>query len=667
MALKTKVITISALAVFLTVGVVTAILLEMQNRRMLDAEIGDVQFLSDIIDRTTGDLMLEGSSGKVQKVLEGMAQQREIKVLRIVSPEGVILRSTDKTEIGQKSDRFNNYASTGYTFGPITAEGQFINYFQAIRNRPGCYGCHDGSRPVMGFIQITHDMTRNRLPVLAIKRQMVVSYAFIVVVLSGILTYLFSRLVMKPLGNLLEGIRQVESGNLETKVAVGSNDELGVIGSSFNKMVAKINNLYKEGLARERDLSRVRLELEHKNEVELLNAEFKQKIIELEKANEAITSLSREVKSKNLELEKAVEKLKKINEVGRVLSSIIDTKELMKIIIRTTADLLDAEKITMYLKNSQRPELAIRYRKGFDIEHITDFSSGSDTEYSALVSREGPVFMPVTGKKQDKDNVVRRSRVGVPLRMKGKIIGSMLLENETDGCSFTEDELDILTTLSNQAMVAIENAWLYESVKTNYFATIQSLVNALEASDRFTKGHSERVRILSIRLGKHMGLDFKELELLEHASILHDIGKIGIDTFILQKQGRLTSKEYGLIKTHPLIGDEILGPIGTLEGVRKTIIQHHERYDGAGYPYGLRGDEISLKSKILSVVDTFDAMMTDRPYRKARSLEEVKRELITNSGTQFDPLVVDAFTELLNGSGEKILSEAGYNLLYSSL
>lgn len=176
--------------------------------------------------------------------------------------------------------------------------------------------------------------------------------------------------------------------------------------------------------------------------------------------------------------------------------------------------------------------------------------------------------------------------------MKGQIIGALMLENGKNSGSFTEDDIELLTTLSNQAMVAIENAWLYESVKTNYSATIQSLVNALEASDRFTKGHPERVRMLCIELCKYIGLDFRELELMEHASILHYIGKIGIDNLILQKQGKLTAKEYSPIKTHPLIGDEILGPIETPEGVSKTIIQHHERYDGSNYPYGLRRRDI---------------------------------------------------------------------------
>ena len=276
-----------------------------------------------------------------------------------------------------------------------------------------------------------------------------------------------------------------------------------------------------------------------------------------------------------------------------------------------------------------------------------------------LLSYGKPLFLPQAGDQTD-DNGQFVSMIGVPFQIKAQVIGAMILEDKTDGTAFTKEDLSLLTTLSNHAVVAIENAWLYKSFKNNYFSTIQSLVNALEASDRFTKGHSERVRFLSLELGRHIGLDFKELEILEQASILHDIGKIGIESFILQKQGKLTPNEYSMIKAHPLIGEEILGPIDNLTEVRQTIIQHHERYDGKGYPYGLRGDELSLKAKILSVVDTFDAMMSDRPYRKALSMQKIKQEVIDHSGTQFDPYIVESFIELLDLKGEDILSTAGY-------
>jgi putative nucleotidyltransferase with HDIG domain len=360
----------------------------------------------------------------------------------------------------------------------------------------------------------------------------------------------------------------------------------------------------------------------------------------------------------NVELRKTVERLKKINEIGRMLSSIIETGELARTIIRTTAELLDAERAVMYLKEARKPAMTILYESGI-IRNVPDCPPVADPDSADPLTCCRKVFF------QDGDRSPNGSRIGVPLKMRSAIIGAVLLEKRTGAGPFAEDEIELLTIQANQATAALENALLYENLKNNYFSTVQSLVNALEASDRFTRGHSERVRMLSLALGKRLGLDYQDLELLEQAAILHDIGKIGIDNIILRKQGKLTGREYSLVKTHPLIGDEILGPIKTLEDVRKTILQHHERHDGTGYPYGLKGDEICLKSKILSVVDTFDAMMTDRPYRKALSVSAVIGELRKNAGTQFDSSVVDAFVDMLDDGGDEFLSAAGYNTLFS--
>lgn len=664
MIIKTKIITIIALTIMLTVGTTTSVLIKMQNDQMIDSKLQDTAFLCDVIERTIDNDMKEGKTAEVQKIIESAGKSKEILGLRILSTDGTILKSTNGVEIGSKSaDFLKSYF--GGTEKPRLVNATTINFFHAIRNRQECFGCHDNRNRVVGFIQIKHDISRNVTAFLSTKRLLVLSGIAIVILVSLILSMLFSHFVMGPLKNLLSAINNVEAGNWNTTVKIHSNDELGIIGSSFNKMIREVNNLYKKNITKERELSKIRVDLEHKSKLENLNAQLEFKLKELETANKAVTSLSREVKNKNIELVKAVERLKKISEIGRILSSIIETNELMRIIIQTTADLLKAEKVTLHLRDSRKPALTIQYRRGTGLETIRDFSLEMNRELSDIFSHGRPVIISFQTTEGDNGTPASGQKIGVPLRMKGQIIGAMMLENAINAGSFTEDEIELLTTLSNHVMVAIENAWLYESVKTNYFATIQSLVNALEASDRFTKGHSERVRMLSVELGKYVGLDFKELELLEHASILHDIGKIGIDHFILQKQGKLTSKEYSLIKTHPLIGDEILGPIETLEGVRKTIIQHHERYDGNGYPYGLRGDEISLKSKILSVVDTFDAMMTDRPYRKALSLNAVKEELLTNAGTQFDPYVVSAFVEMLNTSGDALLASAGYTNIFT--
>ncbi len=359
-----------------------------------------------------------------------------------------------------------------------------------------------------------------------------------------------------------------------------------------------------------------------------------------------------------MELEKTVERLKKINEIGRTLSSIIEPRELALTIVRTTAELLDAERAVLHLKEPRKPALTIACEGGV-IRQLPDFPRASAPECADPLSNGRTVFSP------DRDNGRTGPRIAVPLKVKGADIGAMLIEKRDGAGPFTEDETELLTILVNQAAAAVENSRLYERLKDNYFSTVQSLVNALEASDRFTRGHSERVRMLSVELGRRLGLGFQELELLEQAAILHDIGKIGIDNFILQKRGKLTGNEYSLVKTHPLIGDEILGPIETFADVRKTIIQHHERHDGSGYPYGLSGDEICTGAKILSVVDTFDAMMTDRPYRKALSAAAVKGELRANAGTQFDPSVVEAFVDMLDERGDDLLGAAGYNTIFS--
>jgi len=656
MIIKTKIITVIALTIIFTVGLTATIVLNIQNRKMVDAKLDDTIFLGDIIERSIDNDMKKGNTKDVQRTIESVGKNKEVMSLRILSPDGTILKSKNTAELGAKSEDLNKSSFNGSSQKPAIINKTTINYFKAVRNREECFGCHSSNEKVIGIIQIQLDISRSLLTMLSVKRLFVFSNILIVLLVSVILSFLFSHLVMKPLKNLLSTIHDVESGNWNATVKIVSNDELGVIGTSFNKMIEQINKLYKKDISKERELSKIKLELEHKNILEELNTQLKFKIKELETANRAITSLSREVKGKNIDLEKAVERLGKINEIGRILSSIIDSEELLKIMIRTTADLLNTEKSVLHINNKKGAFSTLQYMKGSGVEILDNFPYTLNSHFTDLLSHGKPLFIPQT---IEKDHII--SQIGVPLRIKAQVIGAIIAENKSDGTYFTEEDLSLLTTLSHHAVVAIENAWLYESVKNNYFSTIQSLVNALEANDKFTKGHSERVRFLSLELGKHIGLDSKEIETLEHASILHDIGKIGIESFILQKQGKLTVNEYNMIKAHPLIGEEILGPIETLSEVRQAILQHHERVDGKGYPYGLRGDELSLKSKILSVVDTFDAMMSDRPYRKALSIQKIKQEIISHSGRQFDPYVVEAFIEMLNKRGEEILTSAGYD------
>jgi HD-GYP domain-containing protein (c-di-GMP phosphodiesterase class II) len=657
MVIKTKIVAVVALTIILAAGLTASVVFNIQNKKMLDDKLKDMVFIGDVIERSIDNEMREGHKKHVQAMMENFGRNKEILNLRILSPEGTILRSSNPAELGTASQDYVKSLSSASSWKPAVIDKTTINYYKKIPNREECYGCHSSQQMVNGIIQIKLDISRSLLAILSLKRLFVFSIFLIVLLVCGILSILFSHLVIKPLRNLLSTIHDVESGNWNATVNIKSSDELETIGTSFNKMIREINKLYKKDIDKERELSRVRLELEHKSRHEELNTQLEFKIKELEAANRAITSLSKEVKGKNIDLEKAIKQLKKINEVSRILSSIIDPEELLKIITRTSADLLNTQRAVLHINKDMSSTL--QYQKESGLESLDSFPYDLNSHFMELLSYGKQLFLPQAG-DQAGDNGQFVSLIGVPLQIKAQVIGAMILEDKADSTAFTKEDLSLLTTLSNHAVVAIENAWLYKSFKDNYFATIQSLVNALEASDRFTKGHSERVRFLSLELGRHIGLDFKELEILEQASILHDIGKIGIESFILQKQGKLTPNEYSMIKAHPLIGEEILGPIDSLTEVRQIIIQHHERYDGKGYPYGLRGDELSLKAKILAVVDTFDAMMSDRPYRKALSMKKIKQEVIDHSGTQFDPYIVESFIELLDLKGGDILSTAGY-------
>ena len=646
-----KIIIVISLILILTMGLATFVVLEIQKKKMTSARLDDIALLAGIIESTINDHMSKGNPNFIQPILENIGKSSETLKVRILTPEGMIIKSSDPAELGM-SEGSSDSSRVEFRHNQPELNTTGLDYFKDILNRTECHGCHGNAEKVNGTIQITLDTSRSHAAMLSVKRLFLISITFTALLASGILSFFFFRLVIRPVKNLRSAINAVESGNWNATVDIENNAELQDLGASFNKMLGEINKLHERDICKERELSRMRFELEHKTKNEEMDTELESKIKELEAANKAITCLSQEVKGKNIELEKAVERLKKINEVSRVLSSIIDPDELLKIITRTAAELLNSEKAILHLHKKRCS--TVQYLRGGGLEVLDDFPSSPDPQLAELLSEGMPIF-PIPGENHRPDH-----RIGVPLRIKAQVIGAVIVENNTDGADFTKEDLFLLTTLSNHAVVAIENAWLYGSVKDNYFSTIQSLVNALEASDKFTKGHSERVRHLSLELGRHIGLDFRELEVLEQASILHDIGKIGIESFILQKQGKLTPNEYSMVKAHPLIGEEILGPIETLTEVRQIIIQHHERYDGKGYPYGLRGDELSLKAKILSVVDTFDAMMSDRPYRKAISIQKIKQEVIIHSGTQFDPYIVESFIELLDLKGEELLSSAGY-------
>jgi len=197
-----------------------------------------------------------------------------------------------------------------------------------------------------------------------------------------------------------------------------------------------------------------------------------------------------------------------------------------------------------------------------------------------------------------------------------------------------------------EELVAQRTAELDEalgSLENAYRSTLKALTAALEARDAETHGHSERVVTFSLRLGREYGLNAQEMKALEFGSLLHDIGKIGVPDAILRKPAKLTDEEWIRMREHPIHGQQILRGIKFLRGAAKVVAQHHEKWDGSGYPLGLVGEDIDICARIFSVADAFDAITSDRVYRKGRSYEAAAAELDEWSGRQFDPKVVEAF------------------------
>jgi putative nucleotidyltransferase with HDIG domain len=235
------------------------------------------------------------------------------------------------------------------------------------------------------------------------------------------------------------------------------------------------------------------------------------------------------------------------------------------------------------------------------------------------------------------------SLLAVPVQIRGKVFGVLTAETAGPGRRFTEKDRFYLAFTTQSAGSAIETLALYENLYENLFATLYGFVNALEARDLYTRQHSTRVTEIALVLGRELQCSAEELNILNFAGPLHDIGKIGIRDEILLKPGRLTAEEFEKIKEHPVIGANMLTQLGLWERERQIIRCHHERFDGAGYPDGLRREEIPFLARILSVADAYDAMASDRAYRQRMEESLILDIIWKGAGSQFDPQIVEVF------------------------
>ncbi len=271
----------------------------------------------------------------------------------------------------------------------------------------------------------------------------------------------------------------------------------------------------------------------------------------------------------------------------------------------------------------------------------------------ARVASNGIPFIcnDISKLKLNPENIIVRnyrisSMVILPLMSRGKVIGILAADqHEKAGNAKKAPKLDrdFLGVFANQIALAIENAKMYQDLRDSILGTMKALALALEAKDPYTAGHSERVRQMAARLAQRLGMSDDEIQHISNGCILHDIGKIGINREILNKPGKLDHEEMEVVRQHPRLGHAIVLPLALNPAVSSIVRQHHEHFNGNGYPDGLAGEEIPQAVRVVAICDAFDAMTTDRPYRNSLPNKEAYNRLQEAAGTQFDPSLVAEF------------------------
>jgi HD-GYP domain-containing protein (c-di-GMP phosphodiesterase class II) len=229
-----------------------------------------------------------------------------------------------------------------------------------------------------------------------------------------------------------------------------------------------------------------------------------------------------------------------------------------------------------------------------------------------------------------------------PLKAKDAVVGVIKLGSE-EPVNYSAEDLKLFTTLASLAAVAMENAGLYEQLQEAFYTTVYTLAETIEKRDPYTGNHTKRVMEYSLAIGRTMGLAEEDMSRLQLGAVLHDVGKIGVRDSVLLKESSLTAEEFEHIKRHTVYGEEMISRVPRLRTAVPGVKQHHEKFGGGGYPDGLKGEEIDITARIIAVADSYDAMTTDRPYRRGLTIDQAFAELKKFSGSQFDPRVVEAF------------------------
>ncbi len=342
--------------------------------------------------------------------------------------------------------------------------------------------------------------------------------------------------------------------------------------------------------------------------------------------------------------------------VGRSINSSLGLQRVLEEVMDSLIGLMRAERGFLMLRNPAG-ELNVDIARGIAHTKLNQQSKEFSWTMVNKIAETGETMLTTNAQDdprfENQKSVVSyqiRSVLCAPLRLKDKIIGVIYVDNRAHAGRFQDRDKELITAFADQAAVAIDNARLFETLQDKnreleeaYHATLEGWVSALDMRDKETEGHTQRVTVITQRLARELGVDDSQMIHITRGALLHDIGKIAIPDGILLKPGQLTTEERSLIEKHPVYAYEMLKTIDFLKPAIDIPYCHHEKWDGTGYPRRLKGDEIPFSARIFPLADVWDALTSDRPYRKALPYDEVRGRIKADAGRHFDPRIVDVF------------------------
>lgn len=361
------------------------------------------------------------------------------------------------------------------------------------------------------------------------------------------------------------------------------------------------------------------------------------------------------IKRENVRLKEQVEFLKVTN-TGDVD---YDGEEFIQLVVNSCKQEMSASAVAMMEINPKSNELIGCVYDSDTEDDVEEILNRAHLEECIKSNSNQPIIYKIPIEREGNNFI--KTLILQPIRTRKKLYGliNILIYNRFG--EITPGQLNVINLLGNSAANTIANHYLYHNLQDSYIQAITGLANAIEARDAYTAGHTERVSLLAEYTAKQMGWDNKKILDLRMGCSLHDIGKIGVPDSILNKPGILSTEEKDLMGAHPQVGLKIIENIELFKPAIPYIIAHHERYDGTGYPNGLKGEEIPIEGRLLSVCDTFDAILSNRPYRQGKSLQFAIDELLKNSGKQFDPKIVQYFITMLQSGQVDFMKLYGKN------